>query len=82
MANDTDIIHRIDALVAEEHDLERAHGDGKSLSKDEKGRLRELEVQLDQLWDLLRQRRARRAAGLDPDAAETRDPSTVEGYRQ
>jgi hypothetical protein len=82
MANDVDIIHRIDALVEEEHALERAHGDGKSLSKDEKGRLRELEVQLDQLWDLLRQRRARRAAGLDPDAAETRDPSTVEGYRQ
>jgi hypothetical protein len=82
MANDVDIIHRIDALVEEEHALERAHGDGRSLSKDEKGRLRELEVQLDQLWDLLRQRRARRAAGLDPDDAATRDPSTVEGYRQ
>jgi hypothetical protein len=44
--------------------------------------LHELEVHLDQLWDLLRQRRARRAAGLDPDGAETRDPGTVEGYRQ
>jgi hypothetical protein len=44
--------------------------------------MRDLEVQLDQLWDLLRQRRARRHAGLDPDDAETRDPSTVEGYRQ
>jgi Protein of unknown function (DUF2630) len=82
MADDTDIIHHIDALVDEEHALERAHGDGNSLSKDEKARFRELEVQLDQLWDLLRQRRARRAAGLDPDDAETRDPGTVEGYRQ
>ena len=70
------------SLVDEEHALERAHGDGNTLSKDEKARLRALEVQLDQLWDLLRQRRARRAAGLDPDEAETRDPSTVEGYRQ
>ncbi len=82
MADDADIIKHIDALVDEEHALERAHGDGNSLSKDEKARLRDLEVQLDQLWDLLRQRRARRAAGLDPDDAETRDPSTVEGYRQ
>jgi hypothetical protein len=52
------------------------------LTKEEKARLKDLEVRLDQLWDLLRQRRARRAAGLDPDDAETRDPSTVEGYRQ
>jgi hypothetical protein len=82
MADDADIIKKIDALVDEEHDLERAHGDGNPLSKEEKARLHELEVQLDQLWDLLRQRRARRAAGLDPDDAETRDESTVEGYRQ
>jgi Protein of unknown function (DUF2630) len=82
MADDADIIKQIDALVDEEHALERAHGDGKALSKAEKARLRELEVHLDQLWDLLRQRRARRAAGLDPDGAETRDAGTVEGYRQ
>jgi Protein of unknown function (DUF2630) len=82
MADDADIIQQIDALVDEEHALERVHGDGKALSKAEKARLRELEVHLDQLWDLLRQRRARRAAGLDPDGAETRDASTVEGYRQ
>ena len=82
MADDVDIIKHIDDLVDEEHALERAHGDGSSLSKDEKARLRDLEVQLDQLWDLLRQRRARRAAGLDPDGAETRDAGTVEGYRQ
>jgi len=82
MADDREIIQHIDRLVNEEHELERAHGDGKSLNADERARLRDLEVHLDQLWDLLRQRRARRSAGLDPDAAEERDPSTVEGYRQ
>jgi len=82
MADDREIIKHIDKLVDEEHALERAHGEGKSLTTDEKARLRALEVQLDQLWDLLRQRRARRAAGLDPEGAEERDPSTVEGYRQ
>jgi hypothetical protein len=82
MADDHDIIQHIDRLVAEEHALESAHGDGKALTDEERDRLRSLEVQLDQLWDLLRQRRARRRAGLDPDDAETRDESTVEGYRQ
>jgi hypothetical protein len=82
MADDREIIEHIDKLVDEEHVLERAHGEGRSLTADEKTRLRALEVQLDQLWDLLRQRRARRAAGLDPDEAIERDPSTVEGYRQ
>jgi hypothetical protein len=82
MAEDREIIRHIDQLVDEEHALERAHGEGKSLTNDERARLKALEVQLDQLWDLLRQRRARRAAGLDPDEAEARDPSTVEGYRQ
>lgn len=82
MADDRDIIRHIDQLVDEEHALERAHGEGRSLSAEERARLQALEVQLDQLWDLLRQRRARRAAGLDPDGAQERDPSTVEGYRQ
>ena len=82
MADDRDIIQHIDELVAEEHELERVHGVGNPVSDKERARLRELEVQLDQAWDLLRQRRARRHAGLDPDDAETRDPSTVEGSRQ
>ncbi len=82
MPDDREIIQHIDQLVDEEHALERAHGEGRSLSADERARLQALEVQLDQLWDLLRQRRARRAAGLDPDGAEERDPSTVERYRQ
>ncbi len=83
MSDDQDIIGQIDQLVEEEHTLERRHtGDLEPLTEDEKARLRALEVHLDQLWDLLRQRRARRNAGLDPDAAAERDPSTVEGYRQ
>ncbi len=52
------------------------------LSDEEKARLKALEVHLDQLWDLLRQRRARRDAGLDPDGASERDPNVVERYRQ
>ena len=44
--------------------------------------MRELEVTLDQLWDTLRQRRAKRQAGQDPDAASQRSPDTVEGYLQ
>jgi hypothetical protein len=83
MSTDHDIIEQIDQLVDEEHALETRHaGDSQPLSDEEQQRLRALEVHLDQLWDLLRQRRARRNAGLDPDAAGERDASTVEGYRQ
>ena len=82
MTTDRDIIERIDQLVDEEHALERRSTDDRSpLSDDERKRLRALEEHLDQLWDLLRQRRARRDAGLDPDEATERDPSVVEGYR-
>ncbi|HEX2374478.1 MAG TPA: DUF2630 family protein, partial [Actinomycetota bacterium] len=45
-------------------------------------RLHEVEIQLDQCWDLLRQRRARRDAGQDPDSASVRPEGTVEGYLQ
>jgi Protein of unknown function (DUF2630) len=83
MSSDQDIIGQIDQLVDEEHALEQRHdGEVGGLTDAEKARLRALEVQLDQLWDLLRQRRARRNAGMDPDDAAERDPSTVEGYRQ
>ena len=79
---DDEIIEHIDRLVNEEHDLhERAHG-GASLAEADRKRLDALEVQLDQCWDLLRQRRARRDAGQNPDDASVRDPSTVEHYRQ
>jgi hypothetical protein len=78
--DDQDVIARIDSLIEEEHSLHRRHPDG--LEEGELERLEELEVQLDQCWDLLRQRRARRHAGQDPDAAAARDPNTVEGYQQ
>jgi len=79
--DDVDIVQRINALADEEHQLERAHA-GASLSPEEQRRLKDVEVALDQCWDLLRQRRARRNAGQDPDAAEVRPENVVEGYRQ
>lgn len=78
---DRELHHRIDELVAEEHRLERAHA-GQGLSDAERARLDDLSVQLDRHWDLLRQRDARRRAGLDPDTARERPGDVVEGYRQ
>jgi hypothetical protein len=79
--DDDEIVQRINQLAAEEHRLERSEGaDG--LEDDERRRLRDLEIALDQCWDLLRQRRARRHAGLDPDDVAVRDPGVVEDYRQ
>ena len=78
--DDRQILERVDALVAEEHELERrAATTGRPVDR---SRLDELEVMLDQCWDLLRQRHARRAAGLDPDEAALRDPVVVERYEQ
>jgi hypothetical protein len=79
--DDKDIVERINLLAAEEQQLEEAHV-GEGLSDDELKRKHELEVTLDQLWDTLRQRRAKRNAGQDPDAASERPASTVEGYLQ
>ena len=79
--DDHDILDRISALVEKEHKLEELHV-GTGLDDEAAHELRRLETALDQCWDLLRQRRARRAAGLDPDEAEVRPESTVEGYRQ
>ena len=79
--NDDELHRRIDDLVAEEHRLERAHV-GRALSDDERERMGQLGVQLDRYWDLLRQRDARRRAGLDPDGAQERSGDVVEGYRQ
>lgn len=76
---DKDVIDRIEQLAAEEHELfgKESRGDA---STRERERLKEIQVQLDQCYDLLRQRRARRSAGLDPDEAVVRDETTVEGY--
>jgi uncharacterized protein DUF2630 len=79
--DDSDIVRRIRELSDEEHALETAHA-GKGLSKEELERLRDTEVALDQCWDLLRQRRARRSAGQDPDTATVRSERVVEGYQQ
>jgi hypothetical protein len=79
--SDSDIVGRIDALVAEEHALERGET-GHPPTAADRARLAEIDVQLDQAWDLLRQRRARRRAGLDPADVHTRPADVVEGYEQ
>lgn len=77
---DDDLHKQIDGLVAEEHTLRQRHGDGSGLDESERDRLRRIEEDLDRMWDLLRQRDARRAAGQDPGLAKERSAQTVEGY--
>lgn len=79
--DDQEITDRITRLVNEEHRLEQAHV-GQGLSEEETDRLHVIEVELDRCWDLLRQRRARRAAGQDPEEAQPRSAQIVENYRQ
>jgi hypothetical protein len=79
--DDRQVLDRIGALVEEEHALE-GQATGEGLDETQQARLQEVEVQLDQCWDLLRQRRARRDAGQDPDTAHVRPETTVEGYLQ
>ena len=79
---DDDVLDRISALVDEEHDLVGKASPGEPLSEADEVRLGEVEIRLDQCWDLLRQRRARRDAGLDPGDAAVRGAETVEGYQQ
>jgi hypothetical protein len=76
---DQDVIERINQLAHEEHALFEKESQGEA-SEADRDRMKRLEVTLDQCWDLLHQRRARRAAGLDPDEAVVRDEQTVEGY--
>ncbi len=79
--DDAEIVRRIGELADQEHRLERAH-EGGGRSPEETDELRRIEVTLDQCWDLLRQRRARRAAGQDPEEVTTRPGEVVENYRQ
>ena len=79
--NDTQIREHIESLVAEEHRL-LEHGETGGLTNDDRELLDQISVQLDQYWDLLRQRRARRDAGQDPGIAEIRSSDVVEHYRQ
>jgi hypothetical protein len=80
MAEDTDIRTRISSLIDEEHRLRTALGAGEITADDEHERLKGVEAELDQCWDLLRQRRAKREFGADPGEAEVRPPGTVENY--
>jgi hypothetical protein len=77
--DDKSVLDRINALAREEHELFGKESQG-AASDEDRERLRRLQVTLDQCWDLLHQRRARRSAGLDPDDAQVRDEKTVEGY--
>ncbi len=79
--DDAEIVQRISELAQEEHRLERSHA-GTGLDGPELERLESIEASLDQCWDLLRQRRARRHAGQDPEEAIARPSSIVEGYQQ
>ena len=77
--NDQAVLDRINELAHEEHQLFERESHGEA-SETDRQRLQELQLTLDQCWDLLRQRRARRTAGQDPDQAKIRDTKTVEGY--
>jgi hypothetical protein len=74
--SDSGILHHINSLVEEEQQLRSDAGKPDHNAE----RLRHVEEQLDQCWDLLRQRRAKREFGENPDSAAVRDPRTVEGY--
>jgi hypothetical protein len=79
--DDQQELDRIDQLVQEEEALLHRH-EGEGLDDDEHARLQELQLQLDKAYDYLRQRRALRRAGDDPDDASMRDGGTVESYEQ
>jgi Protein of unknown function (DUF2630) len=79
--DDNKVLQRIEALSKEELALEESHASA-PLSKERHSRLHDIEVELDLCWDLLRQRRARRSAGQDPDEAEVRSETVVEKYLQ
>ena len=77
--NNEDLLSRIQALVEEEHTLREESGDGQA---PDRAWLKQVEESLDQCWDLLRQRRAKAESGENPNDAETRPVSEVEGYKQ
>ncbi|WP_066365912.1 DUF2630 family protein [Herbidospora mongoliensis] len=78
---DNEILGRIGELIDEEHQLRSRITSGEA-GTDDHGRIKNLEESLDQCWDLLRQRRARRGIGENPDGAVPRPVSEVEGYQQ
>jgi hypothetical protein len=80
-AEDAEVLARIGALVEEERRLRESELET-PLDESELRRVTEIEVQLDQCWDLLNQRRALREFGMDPGQAQVRDEDVVEGYQQ
>jgi len=80
--DDSLVVHRINSLAEEEEQLWSRAGEEGGLTAEDEARLQDLQVQLDQAYDLLAQRRARRAAGLDPEGARIRPPAVVENYQQ
>jgi hypothetical protein len=83
--SDEQVSSRIEQLVAQEQELRsREQGDRRDSSalESDRERLQAVQVELDRCWDLLRQRRALRDAGDDPDRAQVRDSEVVEHYRQ
>jgi len=80
--DDKEIMANIDQLIETEHRLRQQLAAGELSAPEEREQLRSAEVALDQCWDLLRQRRARREFGESPDDAVARPVSEVEGYQQ
>ena len=82
MSERESIYERVNDLVAQEHVLREKLAQGEISVGEEHSRLEAIETELDQMWDLLRQRQARSEFGQDPEAATTRSDATVEGYLQ
>jgi hypothetical protein len=80
--DDKEILANIDDLIQTEHELRTKLASGEISGAEEHARLAAAERALDQCWDLLRQRRARREFGQNPEEAQARPVSEVEGYRQ
>jgi uncharacterized protein DUF2630 len=80
--NDKEILGHIDELIKTEHELRAKVADGSLSSEAERTQLRSVEEALDQCWDLLRQRRARREFGENPEDSAARPVPEVEGYMQ
>jgi Protein of unknown function (DUF2630) len=80
--DDKEILGHINDLIHTEHELRERHAAGELTGREEREQLRSAEEALDQCWDLLRQRRARREFGENPDEAAARPAGEVESYMQ